>query len=418
MEPLSQEISEPGVAPLEIPAEKTVGIFSKPAFVSKPKFDFLVPKKFSADKIKLPIKEKIYFLDAFGSLVNAGIPIVRSLQIIYFQSQNERLRSLALFLKREIEGGANMAKTATRLPRVFSTFDIAMFEMGEATGKIGKVLEIVTEREEKSLELTRKVKQALIYPVAIAVIAVAMIVVIMTYVVPKIEGIYREANANLPALTTAVIATSRFLRGYGIFLGILLFLLFTAIPVALRNPTVRLQFDEAVLRIPVFGNIMRKKILVSYCEFLSSLLTSGIVINRALGIVKSGLGNVYYEAQIDAMLEDVKTGRPLSSSMGGEYTERKIRGEAITPKEEAEFLRKIECFPIELSTAVKVGEQTGTLARMLDKAAGRYNREIDSLVKNLSSMLEPMVIVGVGGIVGTIVMAIMLPFFNMVNVVR
>lgn len=182
-----------------------------------------------------------------------------------------------------------MAKTASELPGVFSTFDVAMFEMGEATGKIGKVLEIVTEREEKSLELNRKVRQALIYPVAIAVVAVAMIAVIMTYVVPKIEGIYREAHANLPALTTAVIWTSRFLRGYGILLLVFGFLAAMTVPIALKKPAIRMQFDEMILRIPVFGTILRKKILVSYCEFLASLLTSGIVINRALGIVKSGL---------------------------------------------------------------------------------------------------------------------------------
>ncbi|MFB0964165.1 MAG: type II secretion system F family protein [Patescibacteria group bacterium] len=267
---------------MENPTEKPVGFSPKTEAGLAKKTLFSVAKNFSAEKLRLALTDKIFFLDAFGSLVNAGIPIVRALQIIYFQSRNEKLRSLALFLKREIEGGANMAKTAANLPNVFSTFDVAMFEMGEATGKIGRVLEIVTEREEKSLELSRKVRQALVYPIAIAVIAVAMITVIMTYVVPKIEGIYREAHANLPALTTAVIWTSRFLRGYGILLLVFGFLAAMTIPVALKKPAIRMQFDEMVLRIPVFGTILRKKILVSYCEFLASLLSSGIVINRAL----------------------------------------------------------------------------------------------------------------------------------------
>lgn len=372
----------------------------------------------TAKKLKLAKKDKIFFLDAFGSLLNAGIPIVRSLQIIYFQSQNDRLRSIALFLKREIEGGANIAKTLAKFPKIFTTFDIAMIEMGEATGKIGAVIEIITEREEKSLELSRKVKQALIYPVAIAVIAAAMIGIIMTYVVPKVEAIYREANANLPAMTTAVIGTSRFLRTFGV--PVLLFVLGAAIAaaIALKNPKIRFGFDRAILKMPIYGPILRKKILVSYCEFLSSLLTSGIVINKALLIVKNGLGNRYYAAEIDAILDDVKGGKPLSASMGGEYTEKRIRGEAIAPADEVRFFRKMECFPIELSTAVKVGEQTGMLAKMLDRTAKRYTREIDALVKNLSSALEPAVIVCVGGIVGTIVLAIMLPFFNMVNVVK
>lgn len=289
LDPLQRDIPETETPILETPTANVVGFSPKTEAGLAKKSFFVIEKNFSAGKLKVARSDKIFFLDAFGSLVNAGIPIVRALQIIYFQSRNEKLRALALFLKREIEGGANMAKTAASLPNVFSTFDVAMFEMGEATGKIGKVLEIVTEREEKSLELSRKVRQALVYPVAIAIVAVAMIAVIMTYVVPKIEGIYREAHANLPALTSAVIWTSRFLRGYGILLLVFGFLAATTIPIALRNPAIRLQFDEMVLRIPVFGTILRKKILVSYCEFLASLLTSGIVINRALGIVKSGL---------------------------------------------------------------------------------------------------------------------------------
>lgn len=403
MNPQAPENPGTPVGTPEPPVAKISGIFSK-AVLTK--------------RIRLSRKEKIFFLDAFGSLVNAGIPIIRSLQIIYFQSQNPRLQKISLFLKKKLESGGNIAKTAGEIPEVFSAFDVAMFEMGEATGKIGEAIEIVTEREEKGLELSRKVRQALIYPAAIAAIATAMIAIIMTYVVPKIEGIYREANANLPLITTVVIAMSRFLRDYGAAVVLASVAAGAGFLLALKDPRFRMRFDEAVLRLPVFGGIMRKKILVSYCEFLSSLLLSGIVINRALAIVRNGLGNRYYESMLDAMLEDVKTGRPLSSSMGGEYTERKIRGESMGTAEEREFKKKIECFPIELSTAVKVGEQTGTLARMLAKSGKRYGREIDALVKNLSSMLEPIVIVGVGGIVGTIVLAIMLPFFNMANVVR
>jgi type IV pilus assembly protein PilC len=270
----------------------------------------------SNSKIRLSRKEKIFFLDSFGSLVNAGIPVVKSLQTIYFQSKNPRLRALSLFLKCEIEMGANMAKTAAKLGDIFSAFDVAMFEMGDATGQLGKVLETVTEREEKSLELGSKVKAALIYPLAIAVIAAAMIAVIMTYVVPKIEAVYRESNAALPGLTVAVIGSSRFLREYGILvLGIVILGVF-AIPLLRKNPAFRMASDGMFLKIPIFGEIIRKKILITYAEFLSSLLLGGIVINRALLIVRSGMGNAVYEREIDALIEEVKTGKPLSAAMG------------------------------------------------------------------------------------------------------
>ena len=368
-------------------------------------------------KISFSRKEKILFLDNFGSLINAGIPIVRALQIIYFQSENKRLQEMSAYFKQAIESGQNIIQVCEGLPKVFTAFDRAMFEMGEATGKMGQVLTLITEREEKQQDLERKIKQALIYPTSILCVAIAMVITIMTYVVPKIEKIYQDSHVNLPPLTQAVIGASHFLRDSGVYLAVVIIALSIGFVFALRHPRFRYEFDRRILSLPIFGGILRKKILIVFTEFLATLLNAGILINRSLSIVRTGMDNRYYEREIDTIFSDIKMGKTLSAALGGEYIERKIRGEPIGDNE-TESKRRVDCFPIELSMSVKIGEQTGSLARMLEKMAVRYNKDVDVTIKNISSMIEPIIIVGIGGLVGVIIMAIMLPFFNMVNVIH
>lgn len=292
-----------------------------------------------------------------------------------------------------------------------------MFEMGDATGKIGQVLEIITDREEKQLELEGKIRQALIYPISIVIVAILMVITIMTYVVPKIEKIYQDSHVNLPGLTQMIINLSHFIRDYGIFVSIGLGVLVGGFIFALRQKAFRYWVDQRIFVIPIFGEILRKKTLIVFSEFLATLLGAGILIDKSLSIIRSGMGNAYYEGEIDGILLDIKTGKSLSSALGGEYIEKKIRGEK-NPEDDRLYSKRIDCFPVELSMAVKIGEQTGSLSKMLQKTAIRYNKEVDASVKNLSSMLEPIIIVVIGGIVGVIIMAIMLPFFNMVNVIH
>lgn len=303
--------------------------------------------------IRFSRKEKILFLDNFGSLLGAGIPIVRALQIIYFQSQDKHIQEMSMYFKTSIEAGQGIVQVATSLPKVFSSFDCAMFEMGDATGKIGQVVMLIVEREEKQMDLESKIKQALIYPFSIVLVAIAMIVTIMVYVVPKIEKIYRESHVNLPPLTQAIINMSHGIRDYGFF--ILAFFLFSAglWVMALKNPKIRYEYDKRLFLIPIFGSLFRKKILIIWTEFLATLLSSGILINRSLSIVRTGMENTYYEKEIDQILSEIKIGKSLSAALGGEYIEKKIRGESLG-NEESFFKQRIDCFPIELSMAVKI----------------------------------------------------------------
>jgi len=373
-----------------------------------------------AINISLGRKDKIYFIENLSTLLNSGVPVMKSLQIILFQAKKWNIRSLSEFLATSISDGEPLYIIASRLPKVFSVFDVAILEMGDATGQIGKSLEIIYEKEEKEAELGRKIRQALIYPAAIVCVAVAMITIIMTFVIPKIEGMYREANVSLPRITQVLINTSRFMRE-NLFYGIILLgIIITTGLFALRDRRVKKLFDEKILWIFIFGNIMRKKVLIVFWEFLSTLLGSGILINKGLLIVRNAVDNAYYEDEIDAVIEEIKAGRTLSSAMWSDLIERKSSDLSIPENKEALKIaeRRNKFFPIELSTAVKIWEQTGNLAKMLERVSNRYDKEVDNIIKNISAMLEPAIIIVLGVVVGTIVMAIMLPFFNMMNVVK
>ena len=373
-----------------------------------------------ARTIKLGRSEKLIFIENLGALLNSGIPIIRALQIGLFQAKKPNIRRLYEFLISSLESGETFFRVAARLPKVFSVFDVALLEMGDATGQIGRSLDTIFAKEEREADLRRKIKQALIYPISVIGIALGMICTIMTYVIPKIEGMYKEANVNLPALTQALIDSSRFIRGnLPILLGGIGILVFSVIFV-LRDRRVKKWFDLHVLRVYLFGNILQKKTLITFCEFLAILLHAGILINKALLIVKNGIGNVAYEDEIDAILEEIKSGKTLSGSLGGNLIEYKQSNLAIPANRNALDLaiRRNEFFPIELSTAVKIGEQTGMLGRMLERISIRYDKEVENIVKNLSAMLEPAIIMILGIVVGTMILAIMLPFFNMVNVIK
>lgn len=163
---------------------------------------------------------------------------------------------------------------------------------------------------------------------------------------------------------------------------------------ALRNRAFRTKFDTKILRVFIFGNILKKRALITFCEFLATLLNSGILINKALLIVRNGIGNLSYEDEIITIIDEIKSGKTLSSAMGSDLIERK-GSDLSDPENKAAFdiaLRRSEFFPIELSTAVKIGEQTGTLGKMLERVSTRYDKEIDGVIKNLSAMLEPIII--------------------------
>lgn len=366
--------------------------------------------------MKLWQKQKIIFIDNLSSLLGSWIPVIQALLIISFQSNNKKISQIVDFIKNKISSWENFTQIAIKMPKIFNIFDAAMIETWEATGKIDKALDAIVRKEEKEYELSKKVKQALIYPASIVVVTIIMLTIIMTYIIPKIEWIYKESNVNLPWLTRVIINLSHFFTSYfTLVIWLLIFWIICFIYAYNHIKKFKYWIDLFVLKIPIFWEIIKKKTLINFADFLSTLLSSWITINKALAIITNAMDNAFYKDIIGNILAEVKQWKNLSSAM---WIEIMWNTQKIPKKELDKIIMKNYAFWVELSTAVKIWEQTWNLANMLNKVSVRYTKEIDNTVKNLSTLLEPLIIIIIWWIVWTIVMAILLPFLNMVNVVK
>lgn len=365
-------------------------------------------------------KQKILFFENLWNLINAWIPIIQALNIIIFQTKNIKIKNFITSIKKDVEAWENLFKVSLKYKKFFSIFDMAMFEVWEATWKLGKSLDVIAKKEDKEMALKNKIRQALIYPAAIVIVTISMITVMMIYVIPKIENIYKDANTNLPPLTVSVINFSKFIRNNWIFVLLWIIAFIIIFHFLLKKKEIKVIFDKILLDIPIFWEIIKKKILVSFCDFLSTLLSSWIIINKSILILRNGETNLYYSNEYEKILEDVKNWKNLSYSMWWNLMELKNK-QNLTNEEKQELVlaeKRSRLFPIELTTSIKIWEQTWTLSKMLEKSSDRYTKEIDNVVKNLSTMLEPIIIVVIWVVVWTIIMAILLPFLNMWNVIK
>lgn len=352
--------------------------------------------------VKFNSKEKINLLEQLSNLINSWIPITNTFSIISYQTKDKKIKALVQDLLEKINKWIPLRESCAQYSSVFSAFDIAIIEMWEVTWKLGDSIELIKEKEEKNAELKSKIIWALTYPMVVISLSIAMIITFMLFVIPKIQKMYADAKVNLPWLTEFVINASDFLQKNIFLLWAWLVITITFLVYLKNNPRTKIYFDKYILQLPIFWGLIRKKVLSLFARNLSTLLSSWIIINKALEITKKSLENAYFEKELDNVMIKISNWIPLSEAMWIKL---------LTTWKESEY------FPLELSSLVKIWEQTGKLPNLLGKISVRYNKEIDNIVKNLATAIEPIVIVWVWWIVWTMIMAILLPFFNMVNVV-
>jgi len=370
--------------------------------IIKEKLSSLNHKKWSTKSISISTKEKITFLDSLSSLLNSGIPISNGLKIIIYQTKSKTVKKFIDIILQNTTKWVSLEQSFWEFPKIFNSFDISMIHMWEVTWKLWDVIETIKNKEEKTKELKAKVIWALIYPMVIMTLATAMIWVFMVYVIPKITDMYKDAKVNLPGLTQTVIDISEFLQvQYPLiivwFIGVIIL-----VKIFKTHKTTKIYWDKFTLKIPIFGIIIQKKILALFSSSMATLLSQWVMINEALKISSWALENDYYEKEILDIVKKVSSWKTLSDLMGINL---------IASGKESPY------FPIDLSSVIKIWEQTGKMPSLLAKISLKFNKEIDNTVKNLATAIEPIVIIGVWLIVGTIIMAVMLPFFNMVNVI-
>jgi type IV pilus assembly protein PilC len=352
--------------------------------------------------ISISSKEKINLLEQLSNLLNSGIPLMNSFKIIMYQTRDKKMKKLITNIINNLNKWDSLKDVFSKYNKIFNTFDLSIIEMWEVTWKLWDSIETIENKEEKSRELRSKILWALIYPMVIIALSIVMILVFMIYVIPKITDMYKDAKVNLPTLTQYVINISKFLQDNVIIIILSLwFLIFLFIFLKKYHKT-KIYFDKFILHLPIFWKLIQKKILSLFTSSLAILLNNWVIINKSLEISSRALENDYYEKTLKKIIRDVSMWKTLSSCMW---------------INEIQSWKENFLFPIELASVVKIWEETWKLWELLEKISLKYTKQIDELVKWMQTAIEPLVIVFVWWIIWTLIMAIMLPFFNMVNVI-
>jgi type IV pilus assembly protein PilC len=339
---------------------------------------------------RVPRKEVVIFARQLAVMISATVPIVKALNILTKQTDNITFKIIVSEIADEVDGGARLSDTLGRYPQVFDDFFVYMIKSGETTGKLDDTLNYLADQKEKDYDLTSKIKGAMIYPLFILGALLVVGIVMMIFVIPQLTAVLEEAGAELPWATRMLIATSDFLQNYWWSLIIIAVGGVFGFRVVYRTPKGRKIIDKAKLNIPVFGNIYKKIYLTRFARSFSNLITSGIPLSRALGIVADVIGNHTYKEITLETIKEVEDGNSVSTV----------------------YMRHKEV-PIMLSQMMNVGEQTGRLDKILAKLADFYSKEVENMVANLVSLIEPMIIALLGAAVAVLVVSILLPLYSL-----
>ena len=351
-------------------------------------------KEISLTKVgrKVPPKTLAIFTRQFSVMIDAGLPLVQCLEILANQQEHKSFQKILLQVRQDVEAGSTLADAMRRHPKAFNNLYVNMIAAGEAGGILDTILQRLSVYIEKAVKLSQQVKAALIYPVAVIVIAAIVVAVILLKVIPTFAALFTSLGAELPFPTRVVIAASNFLARYFIFFIIGIVALIFAFKRYYATYRGRRVVDGLVLKIPVLGQIMRKISVARFCRTLATLTSSGVPILESLDITARTSGNAIVEDAIVEVRRSVEGGKTI-----------------------VEPLRDSGVFPNMVVQMIGVGEQTGALDQMLNKIGDFYEDEVDAAVAGLVKLLEPVMIFILGTIIGGIVIAMYLPMFTLIN---
>jgi type IV pilus assembly protein PilC len=342
------------------------------------------------------IKDKAVFASKMSALVNAGVPIVRSIDLMASQQKMPLFKRALQSISLEVNQGISLGEALRRWPKVFDKLSIAMVEAGEAGGVLDDSLKRLAKLLEDNAKLQNQIKGAMGYPVAVLFIAISVFLGMTIFIIPTFAGIFDGLGAELPWFTQMMVDLSSLLRStfslylvLGLIAGVFLFGKFYATPIGRR------RVDALVLKLPLFGELIQKTATAQFCRTFSSLTRAGVPILMSLDIVREITNNSIISDAISNSRQDVLQGIPLSVALG-----------------------RMNVFPDMSISMLSIGEETGEMDAMLSKVADFYEDEVEATVKALTSMLEPAMIVLVGGIVASILLAMYLPMFSVFDQIK
>jgi type IV pilus assembly protein PilC len=381
-------------ATIDAPSREEVVAQLRRQRMSVVKVDEEAAKK-SKTKGSIKMRDIVIFTRQFSTMINAGLPLVQALDILAKQTENKTLAEVTRAVVFDVESGHTVADALAKHPNAFSDLYVNMVAAGEAGGILDTILMRLATFMEKNDALIRKVKGAMIYPGVIMSVAVIAICVLLFFVIPVFESMFGSVGLALPLPTRIVIGLSRFLKGYWYLIGGGIAGTFFMVKRYYATPNGKLQIDKAMLKVPVLGDVLRKSAVSRFTRTLGTLISSGVSILDGLEITAKTAGNRVIQDAIMASRASIAGGDTIAAP-----------------------LQKSAVFPPMVISMIAVGEQTGGLDEMLSKIADFYDEEVDAAVSGLLSLLEPIMIVFLGVVVGGMVVAMYLPIFDMINAVQ
>ncbi len=335
-------------------------------------------------------KDLVVFSRQFSVLISATVPVVQSLRILIDQTENLKLKMIISEIADDVDGGTKLSEAMSKYGNVFNKFYISVIKSGETSGKLDDILDYLANEMEKSYDLKSKIKSAMIYPAfvlsGLGLVGIGM----MVFVLPKLTDIIKQSGMELPLSTKILIFSSDVLSHYWILLILVLLFVIIGIKLIVKTKQGKYVKDFILLKLPIFGNLFKKIYIVRFTRSLQTLIVSGITLTIGLKIVSEIVENSIYQKVLNQAVKDVEDGNPLSAT-----------------------LEKSKVIPKMLSQMISIGETTGKLDLVLDKITKFYTREINSIVENLLTLMEPIIIVVIGIAVGIMVAAIIMPMYNM-----
>ena len=340
---------------------------------------------------KQPIKaiDIATFTRQLATMVKSGVPLVQSLNIIATGHEKPAVQEMTLAIKNEVEAGTSLAQALKLYPKQFDTLYRSLVDAGEQSGSPEAMLDRIATYKEKLESIKAQIKKALTYPAITLIVAAGVTSLLLLFVVPQFEDMFSSFGAELPAFTRLVLDMWDVLRAYGLYLLVALVASGLGIKkLYQQNPKVTLVIDQILLKLPVFGQLLGKAAIARFCRTLSTTFAAGVPIVEALDTVSRATGNSVYNKAVANIQREVATGQPLQSSM-----------------------RTSKVFPNMAIQMIAIGEESGSLEEMLSKVADIYEEDVDNTVANLSSLIEPIIMVVLGVLIGGLVTAMYLPIF-------
>ena len=362
----------------------------EPTKIKKKPKDLFENVAFLQPKVKT--RDIILFARQFSTMIDAGLPIIQCLDILYSQQGNATFKKMLRSIKDDVESGSTLAEALKRFPKEFDDLFVNMIAAGEAGGILDTILRRLSTYMEKAARLKSKVKGAMTYPIVTLIIAGAVLAVILVFVIPVFEDMFADMGGQLPAFTQMVVKASDFTKKNVIYIIVGLILFIFAFKKFHSTEKGRAFIDKNILRLPVFGDLIRKVAVSKFTRTLGTMLSSGVAILEALEIVAKTAGNKTIEKAVYTVRSDIAEGRTM-----------------------ADPLIESGVFPSMVCQMIAVGESTGALDAMLEKIAEFYDEEVDQAVENLTALIEPFMLVFLGITIGGLVIAMYLPVFKMAS---